>query len=169
MGTQLIEITVTDVTTHLINIVTLYLEKHTHVGFFQMTPLAPDFYIHEMMLSSVIEQLEKISTPMAYLVCGLLLDGHIENMIAADRYPDGETCPAYLAYMEKRLHDAITFYTKAAQNKALKKVTDTLLWQHKTLHNDVSSIAKRLKCYDVALSEDIAPSYACFKREPVCF
>ena len=102
---------------------------------------------------------------MAYLVCGLLLEGYIENTVAADRYPDGEESASYYAYMEQRTHDAITFYTQASSDKALKKVTDILLWQHQI--SNCPSIYHRLNQYNLILSKDVVPSYEKFERDCV--
>jgi hypothetical protein len=123
---QLLKMTAPEAASALIDTVSVFLKANGPVGFYEMASIVSGFNIDEKTLSILIQQLEKKATPMAYLVCGLLLEGYIENTVAVDRYPGGEKSEAYQAYMEKRSHDAITFYAKASSDSALKKVTDIL-------------------------------------------
>ncbi len=101
------------------------------------------FEIDEKRLNQFIGLLEKQNNPIADLICGLLLEGYIET--TSDIL---ENCNFYDRYREKRNHDAITFYTKAAKDSTIKPIVEFILWTMKTT-NLTSSIQNRLALYDV--------------------
>jgi hypothetical protein len=67
--------------------------------------------------------------------------------------------------MEKRTHDACTFYTKASKHRRLQQVTDLLLWQQKT--QGCESIINRLQQYDITPPKKLFPTCSFFKRDCV--
>ncbi|MDF1684664.1 MAG: hypothetical protein P1U36_08420 [Legionellaceae bacterium] len=143
-GNQLI-----DPTQELMDAVALLLKIQGHTAFYCMEAIQPSETINEHTLSVFIQALENRKTPLADLVCGLLLEGYIENTMP-DRAMDTEQ------YMEKRTQDACMFYTKAARDGKLKPVTDILLWQQKT--QGPESVYTRLKQYDISSPTAIMPS-----------
>ncbi|MDF1683829.1 MAG: hypothetical protein P1U36_04140 [Legionellaceae bacterium] len=142
--------------------VTQLLNIHGHTVFYCMNAIAPPVDIDEIKLSVLIAELVNKGTPLAYLVCGLLLEGHIDNKIP-DRYIDNEETEAYQAYVEKRIEDACTFYTKASAELSIKQVTDILLWQQKM--QGPESVVARLKQYDAVVpSQELIPSYGDYAK-----
>jgi hypothetical protein len=162
-GHQLVPLTITRMTLELMDAVTQLLNIHGHTVFYCMNAITPPVEIDEIKLSVLITELEKKGTPLAYLVCGLLLEGQIENKIP-DRYIDNEETEAYKAYVEKRIEDACTFYTKASADPSFKKVTDILLWQQKM--QGPESVVTRLKQYDAVVpSQKLVPSYDDYAKD----
>jgi hypothetical protein len=138
-----------DPTQELMDAVALLLKTQGHTAFYCMEAIQPSEAINEHMLNIFIQALENRKTPLADLVCGLLLEGYIENMM-----PDRAMHPEQ--YMEKRTQDACMFYTKASRDQKLKPVTDILLWQQKT--QGLESLHTRLKQYDIPSPAAIMPS-----------
>jgi hypothetical protein len=62
-----------------------------------------------------------------------------------------KNCSEYDEYRERRAHDAISFYTKAANDAAIKPIAEFLLWEMKTT-SPFASIQNRLAQYDVTPS-----------------
>jgi hypothetical protein len=152
-GLQLI-----DPTQELMDTVALLLKTQGHTAFYCMEAIQPSEEINERMLSVFIQALENRKTPLADLVCGLLLEGYIENT-KPDRDIHEEK------YMEKRTQDACIFYTKAARDGKLKHVTDILLWQQKT--QGPESVHTRLKQYDIPSPTALMPSCDDFAQQSV--
>ncbi len=95
------------------------------------------------LLNGCIRELEKLNDPIANLTCGLLLEGQIET--TTDIL---ENCNEYDEHREKRNHDAISFYTKAANDATLKPMVEFLLRNMKTTCSS-ASIQNRLAPYDL--------------------
>lgn len=111
--------------------------------------------IDETYLNTVITALERENTPLAFLTCGLLLEGRITNI--ADEPSD------LTAYYEKRIHDAISFYEKAAVSNELKPLVNFLLWEIRTV-SELESVLKRIHQFDLLPpSEDYIPSFNQYK------
>ncbi len=118
--------------------------------------------IDETCLNRIIPLFEKQKTPIAFLICGLLLEGQIST-ITNEKYSPLE----YKEYMEQRTHDAISFYTKAALDSSTRPLVEFLLWELK-LTCTLPSIQHRLSEYD------LTPTYASHtfnqinhKQEPI--
>lgn len=116
-------------------------------------PMTPPFEINEFRLNRLIEVLEHKNTAQAFFICAELLIGRIENSIEESSNPD--------EYREKRLHDAISFYENAAQDKMLTSAISFLLWELKTVGSEFTSIKNRLAQLDVT-PEHNASSWANF-------
>ncbi|MBA2711408.1 MAG: hypothetical protein H0U57_12560 [Tatlockia sp.] len=102
-----------------------------------------DVEIDETYLNRLVQLLERQNDPLANFACGLLLEGQIET--AADII---DNCSAFDEYMEKRTQDAISFYTKASEDRTIKPIAEFLLWEMK-MTSHTPSIQKRLSQYDV--------------------
>ena len=98
-------------------------------------------------LNHFIELLEKQNSPIADLTCALLLEGRIETTAEIL-----ENCKENDEYMEKRTHDAITFYTKASRDRIIKPIAEFLLWDMK-MTTQCISIQDRLAQYDLSPKE----------------
>ena len=96
------------------------------------------FEISEKRMARYITILEKSPKKTAPLLCALLLDYQQINTISAP-----ETL-LNAAYMEKRAHDAISFYGKAAHHPPLKPLISCILWEIKTV-TSLESIRSRLE------------------------
>ena len=108
---------------------------------FEALPMPEE--IDEALLSSYITLLEKKASPIALFTAGLLLEGRIAN------HCDQEEKANCLAYCEKRDHDAITFYLKAAEaDNRLKPLINFILWEMRTT-TEIPSIAERLFCLTI--------------------
>lgn len=127
---------------HLIQQVQSIIDKKNHILDFKEISLP--FEIDELWLNKLIQVLEKQNTPLTSLICALLLQGHINNTVLAD-----EHCMD--TYMEKRYHDAIYFYGKAAEDQNLKPIIDFLLWDLKSKTN-LNSIVSKLDQADITPS-----------------
>ncbi|WP_298627262.1 leucine-rich repeat domain-containing protein [uncultured Legionella sp.] len=105
--------------------------------------------LNEYRLNQFIALLEKMNTPLSLLLCGFLLEGRIPNHV--EEKEDLST------YMEKRLHDAISFYEKILIHpskeeqvtKCIKPLAEFLLWEIKTV-SDTPSVINRLKAYCIS-------------------
>ncbi|MDF1645572.1 MAG: hypothetical protein P1U61_01140 [Legionellaceae bacterium] len=131
-----------DVTEEIIDSVSAFIQTNGPEGFYCMNPIKPPVEIYDVQLPAYIEGLEQKATSLAYLLCGLLLDGQIENFTNMDL-----DSAAGAAYLEKRQQDAINFYCQASKDDTLKPVTNVLLWQHRT--HGLHSIAAHLRQYDL--------------------
>jgi len=144
---------------HLITQVNHIVNQHESTLNFYSVHFPVD--IDETNLSKLISIIEQQSNPLAYLTCGLLLTGDITNSVDPKR--EGSELDEY---SEKRLHDAIRFYNKAAHDPKLKPVIDYLLWDMKTLA-DYESLKNKLMQYDVTPAH-VLSTYSMFsKRAPV--
>jgi hypothetical protein len=94
-------------------------------------------------LNRFIEVLEQKNNPIADFTCALLLEGQIETTTDL-LYNSSE----FDEHIEKRAHDAISFYTKAANDATIKPIAEFLLWEMKTT-SPFASIQNRLAQYDV--------------------
>jgi len=120
-------------------------EKITKFAFEEKELLLP-IELNEYRLNQFVALLEKVNTPLSLLLCGFLLEGRIPN--SADEKED------LSAYMEKRIHDAISFYEQILMHpspekqdiKCIKPLVEFLLWEIKTLSN-TPSVINRLKAY----------------------
>jgi len=94
--------------------------------------------VTESNLNLIIDDLESHASCEALLACGALLEGRIENSINEDKSPE---------YVEKRIHDVISFYLKAydkAKNESiLKSNIEGILWEIRTC-SDFDSVKNRL-------------------------
>lgn len=133
--------------------------------FFLQSTIIP-MLIEESQLNTVIMQLENKNYAQAWLACGLLLDGHITNLLPSCFVNDAECGTlSYLSYDEKRSHDAINFYLKAAFfDNTLVELVNNLLWQSKII--GTISVDKRLSMVQPPLS--ILPSAVFFTQSPKC-
>lgn len=102
--------------------------------------------INDGDLNRYMTVLEKNDRSIAYLTGAWLLEGIIKNKI-----PEGVF---YWRYMEKRLHDAISFYMKASCSVKLKPVIEYFLWELKT-SNVYPSIRTRLDSLDITSPDDV--------------
>ena len=152
-GNQLI-----DITQELIESVTDILNTNGPTAFYCMKTITPKVEINEIMLGIVIKELAHKGTPLAHLVCGLLLEGHIEN-IMPNRNLNETT------YMEQRQQDACLFYSKASKEPTLKKATDVLLWQQRL--QGPQSIINRSQQYDLTPPTELLPGYDSFAKTSV--
>jgi hypothetical protein len=126
----------------------------------QETELAKE--IDEDYLTILIHQLEDKGTPLAYFVCGLLLEGRIANDVPERYKDDSEDGVNYRDYLNKRAHDAITYYDKAAEDPVLKPTVDYILWHIKCM--DDESTRARLARYDVTPPLLCVSSYNLFSH-----
>lgn len=97
-------------------------------------------------LNRYMTVLEKNDSSIAYLTGAWLLEGIIKNKIPEK--------VVYWRYMEKRLHDAASFYMKASCNVKLKPVIEYFLWELKT-SNVYPSIRTRLDSLDISPPDDV--------------
>lgn len=87
-----------------------------------------------------IDYLDASNKLLCNFVSGLLLECRLKNIILED--DDNKYC------IEKRTHDAITFYMKAAQDKNnLHSLSADILWNIKST-STISSVKSRLAQYD---------------------
>jgi hypothetical protein len=110
---------------------------------FAFDTIKPPIEIDGKGLNRFIKFLEKQNNPVADLTCGLLLEGQIETTAHIL-----ENCNEYDEYMEKRTHDAISFYTKATNDAAIKPLAEFLLRNLKTGYPS-ASVQNRLALYDL--------------------
>lgn len=96
--------------------------------------------INTEMLSELLDIYDNWNDSGAYFVAGLLLEGRIINATGKIDNPE--------AYWEKRLHDAISMYGKAAKDPAFKTVATLMLWTLKT-KSTIPSIQMRLSQYEL--------------------
>jgi hypothetical protein len=115
------------------------------VGFLSSDTQSIAVNINEAKLMKIIESLEKIGTPLAHLVCGLLLEGRLETLLP-ERYQDNTDSDDYKQYVKKRAHDAVTFYSKAAEARDLKSIASHLLWHSRMFSS--GSLRNRLYLLD---------------------
>ena len=112
--------------------------------------------IDETLLCNYIDFLEKQATPIALFTAALLLDGQIPNHCEEEK----NNCDDYI---EKRTHDAMTFYIKAAAgDKKLEPLINLLLWEMSTTTN-VASLKDRLSCMNLIPPIDFIPSFKEYK------
>ena len=126
-----------------------------------VTQIIPDFEIDEIALCRIIEVLEKKKTSTAYLVCAMLLDDSIQNMVRG-KGPENQE-----KYDEKRSHDAVTFYLKSLNNKSSPAIQDMIsfkLWENKTVGNPAPSLLRRLGEFDIHPPEKFVPHYRLFDQ-----
>jgi len=83
-----------------------------------VTSIKPDFEIDEVAMSRIIDILEKKKTSAAYLVCAMLLDYSIQNVMRGEGPENQEK------YDEKRSYDAVTFYEKAIKIISSREIQD---------------------------------------------
>lgn len=118
--------------------------------------------INEAKLMRIAASLEKIGTPLAHLVCGLLLEGRLETLLP-ERYQDKSDSDDYKQYVKKRAHDAVTFYSKVAEALALKSIASHLLWHLRMFSS--GSLRNRLYLYDALRPiPQVFPSRHLFNR-----
>ncbi len=98
--------------------------------------------IDDYRLIRWIEKLEQQNNPLADLTCGLLLANQIKTQPALS-----ENCQFFDDYWEKRTHDAINFYLKAAREPSLKAVVKVLIIEFKTTCL-FESVLKRMESFD---------------------
>ncbi|MDF1683386.1 MAG: hypothetical protein P1U36_01890 [Legionellaceae bacterium] len=156
-GRQFIDVT-QKLFQELIHVVKPLIKHKKYTAFYAIKPIKLSININEVILEKLVKNLEKQNAPLAYLICGLLLDGLIENL-RPDRPINKQ------AYLEKRRHDACTLYTKASKNKRLERFTDLLLWQQKT--EGCASIINHLQQYDITPPKKLFPTCRFFKRDCV--
>lgn len=122
--------------------------------------IKPPIEITEERLTQIIEMLEAMDGPMAFfthLISGLLLDNQVPVYMDKDN----------LAYREKRQHDAISFYIKAAEDGGIKRIVDCLLWKMQET-SQFDSVLNRLSTlnlipppgYTPAVKNDQTPQVA---------
>lgn len=111
---------------------------------FAFDTLSLPIEIDDRLLNGCINTLEKLNNPIADLTCGLLLEGWIET--TSDIL---ENCNAYDEHREKRYHDAISFYSKAANDATVKPMVDFVLRNMKAQY-PIHSVQNRLALYDLA-------------------
>ncbi|CAM2911070.1 hypothetical protein [Legionella worsleiensis] len=138
----------------------LILCKRNSAQFFEIITLGKK--IDEPKLNKLINILESWDYPVANLVSGLLLEGRIRSVVKERDHPN--------VYWEKRIHDAITFYNKAATDKTLKPTVDFILWEIKTT-SPIPSVQIRLSQYDLTPPATYIPTYNSFNaaRSDVSF
>jgi len=114
----------------------------------------------ENQVELIIDYLEKQKDALSYLTCGLLLQGYIENALPERLMAESDS----VAYLEKRTHDAISYYIQSVnQRKEYAPIINQLLWELKI--DGSTSIQERLACFDI---KPIAFSnYQKFTHEPV--
>ncbi len=113
------------------------------------------FEIDEEHLNLLITKMEKQHTSIAFLTCGLLLQGHIPNVVAEKDNLEH--------YTEIRLHHAIDFYTKISAFSSIQPLAEFLLWEIKTIPS-YPSIQTRLAQYDLAPPDDFLQTYSAFRK-----
>jgi hypothetical protein len=94
-------------------------------------------------LNRWIERLEMQQHPLADFSCGLLLANHIYTTTDILK-----NCKAYDEYWEKRCHDAISFYLKAAKEPMLRPILIAFLWNIK-FNCSYPSVYQRLDKLDL--------------------
>ncbi|MBA2710991.1 MAG: hypothetical protein H0U57_10400 [Tatlockia sp.] len=98
--------------------------------------------IDNKRLVAFVKRLEEIGSPCALLTAGLLLHGIIKT---TDQVIEGGDDTAYF---EKKLHDAISFYLKAANDSSMKPISEFYLENIK-MTSQIPSVLKRLAEYDL--------------------
>lgn len=96
--------------------------------------------INENCMNRYITILEKMNKPLAFLMCALFLDGRIENGIGEKNNYD--------IYFEKRVHNAIDFYCRAAEEKELQNLIITIL-KNIRINCNLLSVYKRMQMFDI--------------------
>ncbi len=104
--------------------------------------------IDEHLLSKLVDSFEQDKMSLCTLVCGLLVEGRIPS----DSEP--ESCDSFEEYYLKRIHDAISFYAKAADDPHLRCIINNILWEIRTttIH---PSITERLASFDLLPPSEI--------------
>ena len=97
--------------------------------------------IDDALISDFVNTLEKQNTSQALLACGLLL-------LAEVQLPFPQRMLAMSEYKEKRIHDGITYYIRAAQNPRFRPLVEFLLWEIKTDYS-IKSVKSRMAQLDV--------------------
>ena len=101
--------------------------------------ITPTFEIDEQTLMKIIKFFAASDMPMGFLVCALLLDGKISNVVEEEKGDNQR-------YQDSRMLGAIAFYRKAACDATLKPIIEVMLWQIRaTGENAVAQ--KELKKY----------------------
>lgn len=117
-------------------------------------------YIDESVLSEMINHFEKNYGAFGLFICGLLLEGRIENSVNL------ENISCLDEYFTKRLQDAISFYNKAALcNHILKPLIDNILWEIKITRKENLSIQMRLARFDLIPSMQTFPDFRNHKEK----
>lgn len=130
----------------LLSIIVELILKQKNDKKFLFDDIKPPIEIDKIYLNHFISLFEQRNTPIAYLTCGLLLDGHIETTAMLV-----ENCAAYDEYIEKRIHDAISFYIKATEDPFTKPIAEFLVWDLK-ITCPLQSVQERLLQYDIVPS-----------------
>ncbi|NDH09661.1 MAG: hypothetical protein EBY16_08660, partial [Gammaproteobacteria bacterium] len=114
-------------------------------------PIQASCEIDDILLKKMLAFFEKHQSPKGYLICGLLLEGLIEN--TADEDPNPE-------FYRRRAYQAIEFYRKAGSNAELRPIAKHLLWHMRIRCHDMHDIIEVL---DQDNSEPLLSSFSSFK------
>ncbi|MBP6918368.1 MAG: hypothetical protein KBB94_05595 [Legionellaceae bacterium] len=112
--------------------------------------ITPTFEIDEQTLMKIIKFFEASDIPMGFLVCALLLDGTISNVVEEEKGDNQR-------YQDSRMLGAIAFYRKAACDATLKPIIEAMLWYIRTTNENVV-VQEELKKYHFTPSE-FAPCF----------
>lgn len=116
--------------------------------------------IDDSVLSKVINHFEKNHGDLGLFICGLLLEGRVENSVNL------ENISCLDEYFTKRLQDAISFYNKTALcNHTLKPLIDNILWEIKVTRKENFSIQMRLARFDLIPSMETFPDFRNHKEK----
>lgn len=122
--------------------------------------ILPDYCIDESKFSLLINHCTEEYDCFGKLISGLLLQDKIKTQHPS-RYQGADE--SYLKYVEKRLHDAVSFYIAARANEQLKDVVDALLWHLKV--TGPNFIRQRLSRYKLEPPATLFPTYKFFRQE----
>lgn len=119
--------------------------------------------INEIRLVELIHVLENSQKPIAYLACGLLLEGRFETEMPTN-YLTETNSKSFTEYMEKRTHDAITFYVRATKDSELRPIVTHLLWNLSMLGS--WSVRYRLSEFsELQPCEHVMPSWSKYHNQ----
>lgn len=109
------------------------------------------------LLEKLIKYYEKEKDGLSLLICGLLLQAKIGAVEFENNRPEA---------IEKRTHDALSFYLKAGDiDSKLRKIVEFLVWELKVT-TDFPSVKERINHAHWVPSESYFPSYSFFQEEP---
>ncbi|PJE11476.1 hypothetical protein [Legionella sp.] len=112
--------------------------------------------IDSNLLEKLIKHYEKEKDGLSSLICGLLLQAKIRAVEFNNNEPEA---------VEKRAHDALSFYIKAGNvDPNLRSVVEFLVWELKVT-TDFSSVKERINQAHWTPSESYFPSYSFFSHE----
>jgi hypothetical protein len=111
--------------------------------------------IDNNLLEKLIKYYEKEKDGLSFLICGLLLQAKIRAVEFENNKSEA---------IEKRTHDALSFYLRAGTvDPSLRKIVEFLVWELKVT-TDISSVKERINHAHWTPSESYFPSHSFFAQ-----